>query len=141
MFLLHSFSAGYTSQVHYLWRVNLICATSEQLDRQHTETPQPATHQYIEYTTISSQQEEKRIRTTNPQHRQDLTYLLCTHLLTRWSRVLPEKLTGPQPVKKFPALMESERSLPHSLQPTTCPCPEPDQPRRCPHIPLPEDPS
>jgi len=29
------------------------------------------------------------------------TYLL-TYLLTPWSRVLLEKLTGPQPVKKFP---------------------------------------
>ena len=32
-----------------------------------------------------------------------LTYLL-TYLLTPWSKVLLEKLTVPQPVKKFPAL-------------------------------------
>jgi hypothetical protein len=35
--------------------------------------------------------------------------------------VLPEKLTGFQPVKKFPAFMEPEGSLPHSQMPTTCP--------------------
>jgi len=32
------------------------------------------------------------------------TYLL-TYLLTPWSRVLLEKLTGPQLVKKFPAFL------------------------------------
>ena len=32
-----------------------------------------------------------------------------------WCRVLPEKLTGPQPVKKLPHSMEPKGSLPHSL--------------------------
>jgi hypothetical protein len=104
------------------------------------QTPQPATHPYVQYTAISSQQEEKRIRTSNPQHRQALiTSSFLPDLFTPWSRVLPEKLTGLQPVKKFPSLMEPERSIPHSQGPATCPCPESDQSRRCPHIPLPED--
>jgi len=83
VFLLHSFSACCTCQVHYLWRVNLICVTvpSEQLCRRHTETTQHnQPHQYIQYTAISSQ-DEKRIGTTNPQQRQDLTYFFLPSLL------------------------------------------------------------
>jgi len=39
-------------------------------------------------------------------------YLLLTHLLTySWSRVLPEKLTGPQLVKKFSALFGTRRFI------------------------------
>jgi hypothetical protein len=44
--------------------------------------------------------------------------------LTPCSTVLLEKLTGRQVVKKFPAFMEPEGSLPHSQQPATCPYPE-----------------
>jgi len=44
-----------------------------------------------------------------------------TYLLTPWSRVLLEKLTGFQLVKKFPAFMEPVGSLPHSQEPVTCP--------------------
>jgi hypothetical protein len=40
--------------------------------------------------------------------------LTVTYLLTPWSRVLFEKLTGLQIVKKFPAFYEAEGSLPHS---------------------------
>jgi hypothetical protein len=40
--------------------------------------------------------------------------------LTAWSRVLPEKLTGPQPVKKAPHFMEPEGSGPHSQSAATC---------------------
>ena len=55
-----------------------------------------------------------------------LIYTLVTHLFTPTSRVLLEKLTGSQIVKKnSPYLMESEVSLPHSQVPTTCPNPEP----------------
>ena len=36
------------------------------------------------------------------------------YILTAWSRVLLEKLTGFQLVKKFPAFMELEGSLTHS---------------------------
>ena len=59
---------------------NCITVTSEQLDKQHAATPDPARHQYIQHAAISSQQQEKGIRTTNPQHRQYLTYFL-TYLL------------------------------------------------------------
>jgi hypothetical protein len=44
--------------------------------------------------------------------------------LSVWSRVLPEKLTGPQPVKKFPAFYGTEGSLPHSQKPAISPYPQ-----------------
>ena len=67
-----------------------------------------------------------------------LTYLL-TYLLTPWSRVLLEKLTGSAAVKKFPAFLEPEGSSPYSQVPATCPYPEPTP--SSPHnpLPLPED--
>jgi hypothetical protein len=43
--------------------------------------------------------------------------------ITPWSRVLPEKLTGPQMVKNTPHFMEPEGPLPYSETPTTWPCP------------------
>ena len=66
-----------------------------------------------------------------------LTYLftyLLTYLLTPCSRVLLERLTGSQLVKKFPTIMQPEGSLPHSQQPATCPYPEPARSSPCPHI-------
>jgi len=68
-----------------------------------------------------------------------IIYITC--LLTPWRRVLLEKLTGLQLVKKFPAFMEPEGSSPHSQAHATCPYPElaPSSPHT--HIPLPEDPS
>jgi len=41
-----------------------------------------------------------------------LTHSLARSL-TPWSRVLTEKLTGSQLVKKFPAFYGTESSLPH----------------------------
>jgi hypothetical protein len=58
-----------------------------------------------------------------------------TYLLTPWSTVLLEKLTGSQSVKKFPAFMEPEDSQVRA----TCLYPKPDQSSPCPHIPLPEE--
>jgi hypothetical protein len=49
-----------------------------------------------------------------------------TYKLSPWSRVLLEKLTGSQPVKKFPAFMEHAGSLPHSQIFPTHPYPEPE---------------
>jgi hypothetical protein len=66
------------------------------------------------------------------------TYVL-TYLLTPWSRVLREKLTGLQLVKNSPHFMETESSLPHSQLPATCLYPEPAQSSPYCHIPLPED--
>jgi hypothetical protein len=40
-----------------------------------------------------------------------LTYYLLTYLLTPWSRVLLEKLTGLQLVKKFPAFYGTRRFI------------------------------
>jgi hypothetical protein len=47
------------------------------------------------------------------------------YLLTPCSRVLLEKLIGLQLVKKYPAFMEPEGSLPHSQVTATCFYPEP----------------
>ena len=63
------------------------------------------------------------------------------YLLTTCRRVLLEKLTGFQLVKKSPNFMEPEGSLPHLQVPATCPYLEQDESNPCPHIPLPEDPS
>jgi hypothetical protein len=64
---------------------------------------------------------------------------LLTYLLTSWSRVLLEKLTGSKLVKKFPAFYESRGLLPHLQVPATCPYSEPAQYSPCPHILFPED--
>ena len=72
-------------------------------------------------------------------HFKTITYLL-TDLLTLWSRVLLEKLTVSQLVKKFPYFMEPEDSLPHSQVPAPCPYPEPARSSSYPQIPLHEDP-
>jgi hypothetical protein len=47
--------------------------------------------------------------------------------LTTWSRVLHEKLTVTQLVKKFLIFMQLEGSLPCSQQPATGQYPEPDE--------------
>ena len=64
-----------------------------------------------------------------------------TYLLTPWSGVYPEKLTGSQLVKKFSAFLEPECSLPHSQVPFICPYHEPPRSSPYSHISLPEDPS
>jgi len=46
---------------------------------------------------------------------------ISTYLLTPWTRVLLEKLTGSALVKKFPAFLEPEGSSPYSQVPATCP--------------------
>jgi hypothetical protein len=46
--------------------------------------------------------------------------------LTPWGKVLFEKLTVTQLVKKFPPFMEAEVSLPCSQEPAIGPYPEPD---------------
>jgi len=40
----------------------------------------------------------------------EITYLL-TYLLTPWNRVLLEKLTGSQPVNKFPAFYQTQKFI------------------------------
>ena len=69
-----------------------------------------------------------------------LAYLL-TYLLTPWSRVLLEKLTGSAASQEFPAFLEPKGSSPYPQVPATCPYPEPTP--SSPHnlLPLPEDPS
>jgi hypothetical protein len=68
-----------------------------------------------------------------------LTYLL-TSSLTPWSRLLLEKLTGSQLVKKFPPFYGTRRFITAFKVPATCPYPEPDQSSPCTPIPIPEDP-
>jgi hypothetical protein len=54
-------------------------------------------------------------------------FLVC--ILTPWSRVLPEKLTVSQLVKKYPSphFMDTEGPLPCPQQPVTCPYSEPNE--------------
>jgi hypothetical protein len=47
------------------------------------------------------------------------------YLLTPWSRVLLDELTGFQLVKKLPHFIEPESLLPQSQVPATCPYLEP----------------
>jgi hypothetical protein len=56
-----------------------------------------------------------------------------------WGRILLEKLTGFQQVKKFPMFFGTRRSLPHSKVPTNRPYPKSAPSSPYPHIPLPED--
>ena len=58
-----------------------------------------------------------------------LNITMYNYLVTPWCRVLLEKLTGLQLVKKFPAFHGG--SLPHSQAPATCPYPGPAQ--SCPY--------
>jgi len=69
-----------------------------------------------------------------------ISYLL-SYLLTPWSRILLEKVTGSQLVKKFLHFMEPEGSLPQSQVPSNFPYPEPARSSPYTHILLPEDPS
>jgi len=66
---------------------------------------------------------------------------ILTYLLTPWCRVLLEKLTGLQLVKKFPHFTEPEGSLPHSEASATRPYPGPAQSSSYTHIKPPGDPS
>jgi hypothetical protein len=52
------------------------------------------------------------------------TWFRNDELLTAWSRDLLEKLFDFHPVKKFPAFMEPEGSLPHSQVPAACLSPD-----------------
>ena len=78
--------------------------------------------------------------TVEPRNPTLFAYLL-TYLLTPWSRVLLEKLTGSAASQKVPGFLEPEGSSPYSQVPATCPYPEPTP--SSPHnpLPLPEDPS
>jgi hypothetical protein len=65
--------------------------------------------------------------------------VLLTYLLTPWSRVLLEKLTGFAASEEIHAFMEPESSLPYSQVPATCPYPEPAPSITHNPLPLPED--
>jgi len=69
-----------------------------------------------------------------------LTYLL-TYLLTPWCRVLLEKLTGLQLVKKFSTFYGTRRFITASQASANCPYPGPAQSSPHTHIPPPGDPS
>ena len=62
------------------------------------------------------------------------------YLLTPWSTVLLERLTGSELVMNSRHFTEPEGSLPHSQVPTPYPYPEPSRYSPYPHIPLPEAP-
>ena len=64
-----------------------------------------------------------------------------TYLLTPWSTVLLEKLTGSTASQEIPRIyMELESSLPYSQVPATCPYTEPT-PSSLHPLPLPKNPS
>jgi len=63
--------------------------------------------------------------------------ILC--LITARSRVLLEKLTGSQLVKKYPAFYETRRFITSLQVPANCPYPEPDRSNPFPYIVLSED--
>jgi hypothetical protein len=48
------------------------------------------------------------------------TLLMATYLITPWSRVILEKLTGFIQDNNSPNFIESEGSLPQSQMPATC---------------------
>jgi len=49
---------------------------------------------------------------------------MLVYILTPWSKVLLEKLSSSQLVKKFPAFYGTQRFITAFMRPTTCPCPE-----------------
>ena len=61
---------------------------------------------------------------------------ILTYLPNPWSRVLLEKPTGFQLVKKFPSFYGTRRFILYSLVTATCPYSEPGQSSPYPHIPL-----
>jgi len=68
------------------------------------------------------------------------TQKIFTNLLPPWSRVLLEKTTGSQLVKKFQHIMEPEGSLLSLQVSATCLYPEPDQSSPCSPPPPPPPP-
>jgi len=60
------------------------------------------------------------------------------YLLTPWSRVLLQNLTGSQLVKKFPAFYGTPKFITFSQVPAICPYHEPVRSSPCPHILLPD---
>jgi len=61
-------------------------------------------------------------------------------ILTPWSRVLLEKLTGFQLVNKFPTFYGTRRFITAFTDPATCPYPEPARSSPYSHIPLTDNP-
>jgi len=112
----------------------------------HFTTLHPTTLHYtslhftqLHFTTLSDT--SLLIYTSLPFHLALRIYIYHVYLLTPCSRVLLQKLTGLQLVKKFLHFREPQGSLPHSQVPATCPSPEPDRSSPYPHISLPEYPS
>ena len=69
-------------------------------------------------------------------HGWDCQHTFCAQKHTPRSRVLPEKLSGSQLVKKFPAFYRTRRFITTFTQQATCPCLQPDQSSPCLPIPL-----
>ena len=63
----------------------------------------------------------------------DERYKLVSDQLTPWSRGLPDKLTGPQVLKKFPAFYETRRFITAFTRVRHLSYPEPDRSSPCPH--------
>jgi len=70
-----------------------------------------------------------------------IIFYTLTYLLIPWCRVLLEKLTGLQLVKKFPALHGTRRFITALTSVATCPYPGLAQSSPYTYLPLPGDPS
>jgi len=79
--------------------------------------------------------------TSNKHRNVSFTSRLLTYLLTTLCRVLLEKLTGLQLVKKFPAIHGTRRFITALTRSATCLYPRPAQSSPYTHIPHPGDPS
>ena len=64
---------------------------------------------------------------------------IAKYVITPWCRGLPGKLTGPQLLKKFPALYATRRFITAFTKPDACPYPKPDRHSPCLPNPLLED--
>ena len=90
--------------------------------------------------------ENSDLRTLITFRRSGISLLLITsvssvYLLTPWSRVLLEKLTGSAASQEIPRIFGTRSSSPYSQVPATCPYPNstPSSPHN--PLPLPEGPS
>jgi hypothetical protein len=62
-------------------------------------------------------------------------YQICVHVnqITQSCKRIPEKLSGPQVLKKFLTFYGTRKLITYSQQPATCPNPEPDRSSPYPH--------
>jgi hypothetical protein len=103
-----------------------------------------ATHLYPVDTNVPQEMIPSLFKSTNPYvryHHHTLHYIRSqfpgmNNVLTPCSGVLPEKITGPQAVKKLPAFYGTPRVITKFTSARHCPSPKADQSSPCTPIPL-----